>query len=262
MILYQVDAFTDIPFRGNPAGVCLLEKPISDARMQDVAREMNLAETAYLLPEGDGYRLRWFTPMVEVDLCGHATLASAHMLWERGMLPPTRQAKFYTKSGLLVAARQGPCIELDFPTEAPEPVDPPADLIKALGVRPTYVGRNRMDYLVEVSDAATVRRMAPDLPVLRAISSRGFIVTAASDDPKYDFISRFFAPGAGVDEDPVTGSAHCALGPYWATKLGKTELSAYQASPRGGSLGVRTAGERTFLLGQAVMVMRVVLLVD
>ena len=260
MTLYQVDAFTDIPFRGNPAGVCILEQPADDAWMQDVAREMNLAETAFLIGWKDGYHLRWFTPTVEVDLCGHATLASAHVLWERGYLHNTRVAEFHTRSGLLKAVRRGELIELDFPTEAPAPVKAPADLARALGVEPTYVGKNRMDYLVEIADAAALRRLDPDLTALRRIPARGFIVTAASDDPAYDFISRFFAPGAGVDEDPVTGSAHCCLGPYWAERLEKTELSAYQASARGGSLVVRVAGERTYLLGRAITVMSIRLL--
>ncbi|MDZ4701108.1 MAG: PhzF family phenazine biosynthesis protein [Rhodothermales bacterium] len=260
MTLFQVDAFTDTPFRGNPAGVCILEQPADEAWMQEVACEMNLAETAFLTKEVDGYRLRWFTPTMEVDLCGHATLASAHVLWERGFLPGTRDARFHTKSGLLKAVRRGELIELDFPTEAPAPVKAPSDLARALGVEPTYVGKNRMDYLVEIADAKALRKLDPDLTALRRIPGRGFIVTAASDDPRYDFISRFFAPAAGVDEDPVTGSAHCCLGPYWAERLAKTELNAYQASPRGGSLVVRVAGDRTYLLGRAITVMSIRLL--
>ncbi|MEZ4702781.1 MAG: PhzF family phenazine biosynthesis protein [Rhodothermales bacterium] len=260
MVLFQVDAFTRSPYSGNPAGVCILDRPADARWMQDVAREMNLAETAYLLPEADGYRLRWFTPTVEVDLCGHATLASAHVLWEQGVLPADRTAVFHTRSGRLTAERRGDRIELDFPTEAPSPAAAPIELY-GLGAEPVYVGANRMDYLVEIADADRLRAMRPDMTALRQIPVRGIIVTAQSDDPAYDFISRFFAPAAGVDEDPVTGSAHCCLGPYWAQKLGKTDLRAYQASPRGGAVGVRVAGERTYLLGEAVTVMRIELLV-
>ena len=252
----QVDAFTDAPFAGNPAAVCLLPAPRDEGWMQKVAREMNLSETAFLVPEADGYALRWFTPTVEVALCGHATLASAHVLWEDGHLPPGRQARFHTKSGLLTGDRAGEWIELDFPAKREEPAPPPAGLAEALGAAPKYVGRNQFDYLVEVDDEATVRGLEPDHRALAALPVRGVIVTARADSAGYDFVSRFFVPGSGVAEDPVTGSAHCALGPFWQSRLGKRELVAYQASPRGGVVRVRVVGERVKLGGQAVTILR------
>jgi PhzF family phenazine biosynthesis protein len=252
----QVDAFTDTPFAGNPAVVCLLPAPRDEGWMQKVAREMNLSETAFLVPQADGYALRWFTPAVEVVLCGHATLASAHVLWEDGHLPPGRQARFHTKSGLLTGDRAGEWIELDFPAKREEPAPAPAGLAEALGAAPKYIGRNQFDYLVEVDGEATVRGLKPDHGALAALPVRGVIVTARADSPGYDFVSRFFAPGSGVAEDPVTGSAHCALGPFWQSRLGKRELVAYQASPRGGVVRVRVAGERVMLGGKAVTVLR------
>lgn len=252
----QVDAFTDTPFAGNPAVVCLLPAPRDEGWMQKVAREMNLSETAFLVPQADGYALRWFTPAVEVVLCGHATLASAHVLWEDGHLPPGRQARFHTKSGLLTGDRAGEWIELDFPAKREEPAPAPAGLAEALGAAPKYIGRNQFDYLVEVDGEATVRGLKPDHGALGALPVHGVIVTARADSPGYDFVSRFFAPGSGVAEDPVTGSAHCALGPFWQSRLGKRELVAYQASPRGGVVRVRVAGERVMLGGKAVTVLR------
>jgi len=252
----QVDAFTDTPFAGNPAAVCLLPAPRDEGWMQKVAREMNLSETAFLVPQADGYALRWFTPAVEVALCGHATLASAHVLWEDGHLPPGRQARFHTESGLLTGDRAGEWIELDFPAKREEPAPAPAGLAEALGAAPKYIGRNQFDYLVEVDGEATVRGLKPDQGALAALPVRGVIVTARADSPGYDFVSRFFAPGSGVPEDPVTGSAHCALGPFWQSRLGKRELVAYQASPRGGVVRVRVAGERVMLGGKAVTVLR------
>lgn len=252
----QVDAFTNQPFAGNPAAVCILPKPADPAWMLNVAREMNLAETAFLVRQNDGYDLRWFTPEVEIDLCGHATLASAHVLWEEGHLTPNTQARFHTKSGLLTADRNGSWIELDFPATPATPASPPPGLIEALGATPRFVGRSRFDYLVEVDDEATVRRLAPNLDALARVDARGVIVTSRADRGKFDFVSRFFAPQSGVPEDPVTGSAHCALTPYWSAKLGKKELVAYQASPRGGELRVRLDGDRVRLGGQAVTVLR------
>src|SRR5437773_3393764 len=231
----QVDAFTDRPFAGNPAAVCLLPTPADPRWMQDVAREMSLSETAFLVPQDDGFDLRWFTPAVEVDLCGHATLASAHVLWQDGHLPAGAQARFHTRSGLLTADRRGDWIELDFPVKIATPIDPPEMLLPALGVSsPVAVAKNAFDYLVEVASDAEVRALTPDHTVLRTLPVRGVIVTARSSAPEFDFISRFFAPGSGVDEDPVTGSAHSALGPYWGAKLGKSEMTGYQASARGG----------------------------
>ncbi|PYV35638.1 MAG: oxidoreductase [Acidobacteria bacterium] len=251
----QVDAFTDKPFAGNPAAVCILGAPADEAWMAAVAREMNLSETAFLVRANDGHNLRWFTPAVEVALCGHATLASAHVLWEEGHLKPSEQARFHTKSGLLTAERQGSWIELDFPAVREQPASAPAGLAEALAVKPVYVGRNKFDYLVEVDSEETVRKLAPDFTALKKVGARGIIVTSRSRAAPYDFVSRFFAPGSGVDEDPATGSSHCCLGPFWAKKLGKTEFLAYQASARGGVIRVRVAGDRVKLGGQAVTVL-------
>ena len=255
----QVDAFTAQPFAGNPAAVCVLPHPADARWMLDVAREMNLAETAFLVPRAGGsgeFDLRWFTPAVEIALCGHATLASARVLWEDGHLPPGRQARFHTKSGVLTADANGDWIELDFPAVPAQPASPPPALLDALGAPATYVGRNQFDFLVELDSDSRVRTLAPDLAALRRLPVRGVIVTARSATPEFDFVSRFFAPGVGVDEDPVTGSAHCCLAPYWAPKLGKNAMTAFQASPRGGVVKVRLQGDRVILAGQAVTVLR------
>jgi PhzF family phenazine biosynthesis protein len=256
--IYQVDAFSERPFAGNPAGVCLL--PSDDPRaadagwQQDVAREMNLSETAFLRPRAEGFDLRWFTPVMEVDLCGHATLAAAHILFERGLLAADGEARFHTASGLLTAVRREDWLELDFPAEPAESVEAPPALREALGVPALFVGRNRLDYLVEVDSEDTVRSLRPDFGRLRALRERGVMVTSRARSRNYDFVSRFFAPGAGIDEDPVTGSAHCCLGPYWGERLGRTELTGYQASARGGLVRVRLAGPRVKLVGRAVTV--------
>jgi PhzF family phenazine biosynthesis protein len=254
--IFQVDAFTDRPFSGNPAAVCVLPAPRDDAWMQNVAREMNLSETAFLVRQADGFDLRWFTPAVEVDLCGHATLASAHILWETGALSPQEMARFHTRSGLLTASRRGEWIELDFPATPDEPATAPPELIPALGVTPLYVGRSAFDYIVEVASQEVVRDMAPDFTALKRVETRGVIVTSVANSSQYDFVSRFFGPAAGVDEDPVTGSAHCCLGPFWSRRLGKKEFTAYQVSLRGGVVRVRLAGERVLLGGRAVTVLR------
>jgi len=257
-----VDAFTNKPFGGNPAAVCVLPQPVPDEWMRNVAREMNLSETAFLTPHDGGFRLRWFTPSVEVDLCGHATVASAHVLWEDGHLAAGQQARFHTRSGLLLADRRGDWIELDFPAKAVAAAPAPAELLPALGVaQAAFVGKNAFDYLVEVDSEETLRKLAPDHSTLRRIPVRGVIVTARSSGGEFDFVSRFFAPGSGIDEDPVTGSAHCALGPYWSERLGKSEFTAFQASPRGGTVRVSLEGERVLLGGQAVTVMTAELLV-
>jgi PhzF family phenazine biosynthesis protein len=272
-IIYQVDAFTSQPFAGNPAGVCSLSGPADEAWMQKVAREMNLSETAFLVPKGtngkptEGYDLRWFTPAAEVALCGHATLASAHILWETGALSPDRQARFLTRSGWLTAVKQGDWIEMDFPAKPEQNIEPPTGLAEALGVRPIYVGKNTFDYLVEVDDEASVRALRPDFTRLTALSSgeqpvRGVIVTSRSASPEFDFVSRFFAPSVGVDEDPVTGSAHCCLAPYWAARLGKHEMTGRQVSARGGVVGVRLVGDRVLLRGQAVTIMKCELAIE
>ena len=254
--IYQVDAFTDRPFRGNPAAVCLLSEPADEAWLQDVAREMNLSETAFLVRQEEGFGLRWFTPAVEVSLCGHATLASAHVLWETGLLRPSERARFFTRSGLLSAALRGEEIELNFPSTPPTTASAPPGLAEALGVAPVSVARSRFDYLVEVDSEETVRNLRPDFTRLKELPVRGVMVTSHASTARADFVSRFFAPGAGIAEDPVTGSAHCCLGPFWAERLGKQELLAYQASERGGWIRVRVEEERVYLLGRAVTVLR------
>jgi PhzF family phenazine biosynthesis protein len=256
MTIYQVDSFTDKPFHGNPAGVCILEKPADEAWMQNVAMEMNLSETAFLYSTEDGYNLRWFTPTVEVDLCGHATLASAHILFELGTLPSGQEARFQTKSGLLTARKNSDWIEMNFPATPAKPAPAPPDLESALGVLSLWTGQSQFDYLVEVESEDEVRNLNPDFAALKEMGVRGVIVTSQSSTPGFDFVSRFFAPSAGVDEDPVTGSAHCALCPYWESKLGKSEMVGYQASRRGGIVRVRREGDRVILGGQAVTVMR------
>jgi predicted PhzF superfamily epimerase YddE/YHI9 len=289
MKLYIVDAFTSEPFKGNPAAVLTpTETPLEAGLMQKIAFEMNLSETAFLVPRpgsvsGDpggaaDFELRWFTPKVEVDLCGHATLASAHVLWETGRVKPGITIRFHTRSGVLsakpigetfsgggenssrgdtlagiAAARNGRWVELDFPTEPPEASSPPEGLLRALGVQPLYVGKTRFDFFVETVSEETVRKMRPDFGLLEKVQCRGVIVTAKGTD--CDFVSRFFAPAVGVREDPVTGSAHCSLAPYWSGKLGKDAFTAHQVSERGGTLRVRAAGGRTLISGQAVTVL-------
>jgi predicted PhzF superfamily epimerase YddE/YHI9 len=254
--MLQIDAFTSVPFKGNPAAVCFLDRERDDRWMRDVAAEMNLAETAFLLPRGREWSLRWFTPTVEVDLCGHATLASAHALWEERLLPPDRPARFHTRSGLLTAERTHDLIVMDFPSTPAQAAEPPAPLLAALGARPSFVGKSPFDYLLELDSEEAVRALRPDLAALRALPGRGVIVTSRPAGGEYDFVSRFFAPAAGVDEDPVTGSAHCCLAPYWASRLGKRELTGYQASPRGGVVKVGLNGDRVRLAGAAVTVLR------
>ena len=256
MTIYQVDAFTDKPFSGNPAAVCITDKLQDEDWMQSVAREMNLSETAFLYKQVEGYNLRWFTPAVEVELCGHATLASAHVLWEIGLLKPGEQAIFHTLSGTLTAHRNGKWIEMDFPAKVEEQTIAPARLIEALSVAVKYVGKNQFDYLVEVESEEIVRNIKADFGLLLSVPARGVIVTSLADSGEYDFVSRFFAPNVGVSEDPVTGSAHCCLSPFWSKRLGKDELVGYQASARGGVVKVRYAGDRVFLGGQAVTVLR------
>jgi len=254
--IIQVDAFTNRPFAGNPAAVCVLPAPRDDAWMQKVALEMNLSETAFLVREGDRFHLRWFPPALEVALCGHATLASAHALWECGHLKPGEQARFRTLSGMLTADQRGEWIEMDFPLKADEPADAPPHLSEALGAELKYVGKNNFDYIAEVESEAVLRGLKPNHSLLSELGVRGVIVTARSETRDFDFVSRFFAPGSGINEDPVTGSAHCCLAPYWAKRLGKTEFLAYQASARGGVVRVRLNGDRVILGGQAVTVLR------
>ncbi len=254
--IYQVDAFTSKPFAGNPAAVCLLPASAHEEWMQQVALELNLSETAFLHPDADGYHLRWFTPVAEVDLCGHATLASAHVLWETGELQADRKALFHTASGLLSARKEGDWIWMDFPALAYEKLTPPQELGVALGINPVFTGANQFDLLVVVDSANDVKKLRPDFNRLHTVDSRGVIVTAPSDQPEYDFISRAFFPAIGINEDPVTGSAHCCLGPYWSEQLGKTEMVGYQASARGGVIKVIVKGDRVLLGGQAVTVIK------
>lgn len=241
MQIFQVDAFSDRPFGGNPAAVCLLSEPKPDLWMQQLAQEMNLSETAFLLPEKDGYRLRWFTPAVEVNLCGHATLASAHVLWSEGLLERDRQATFYTLSGTLTANFNSDWIELNFPASPPKPLEAvPTGLAEALGLEIQAIWKDDdLNYLlIEVATPEIVSGIQPNFTALGPIHPDGIIITAAGREP-YDFVSRFFAPAYGIDEDPVTGSAHCVLGPYWQQRLSKPELLAYQSSARGGIVKVR-----------------------
>lgn len=265
---WQVDAFTHRPFRGNPAAVCWLEKEADPDWMQSVAAEMNLAETAFVRRLGADFELRWFTPQVEVDLCGHATLATAHALWSAGLVPASEVLRFETRSGRLTCTRTedstttggapgGPFIELDFPATPPESISMPPELLEVLGVDAAdYVGRSRFDYLVVARSEAVVRAARPDYVRLAKYPVRGVIVTGPSDDPAFDFASRFFAPAVGVDEDPVCGSAHCCLAPYWSGGLGKANLMAHQVSAREGILRLKCRGDRVLLGGQAVTVWR------
>lgn len=251
-----VDAFTDRPFAGNPAAVCVLREPKPNEWMQQVAAELNLAETAFLLRSKDGFALRWFTPAIEVDLCGHATLASAHVLWQDAYLTREETARFHTRSGLLTASLNGTRIMLDFPATPPAEVRPPGDLLAGLRLKSArWIGLSRFDYLVEVGSEAEVRALAPEFAVLARLETRGVIVTSRADaDQPYDFVSRFFAPGAGIPEDPVTGSAHCALAPYWRSTFGRDEMVGYQASARGGTVYAECRGNRVVLGGNAVTV--------
>lgn len=269
--IYQIDAFTAKPFGGNPAAVCILPAPKPDAWMQAVAAEMNLSETAFLVERNaeptnssGGYDLRWFTPAVEVNLCGHATLASSHALWSEGYLDKSETARFHTKSGLLTCTlndsngQESDWIAMDFPARHSEPVEPPDGLLDALGIQSaTFVGRNADDYLIAVDSPEIVCKLAPDFTLLSRVDTRGTVVTSqATAADEFDFVSRMFAPAAGIDEDPVTGSAHCALTPYWANILGESQMIGYQASARGGIVRVTLQGDRVMLGGQAVTVLK------
>ena len=222
--------------------------------MQQLAAEMNLSETAFIVAKNGRFELRWFTPAVEVELCGHATLASAHVLWETELVPKTNAAIFETLSGTLTAHKSNGLIYLDFPSKPPMQCERIDGMANALGINPIFVGNNKMDYFLEIESDAELRDMRPDFGLLRKLELRGVIVTAKSSDNKYDFVSRFFAPGAGIDEDPVTGSAHCCLAPYWSSKLGKQQLTGFQASKRGGEVSVECKGDRVILGGRAVTI--------
>lgn len=254
---YLVDAFADKPFTGNPAAVCLLNEESDSQWMQSVASEMNLSETAFVRRVDDTFELRWFTPAYEVDLCGHATLASAHILWTEGNVPHSAPIRFRSRSGILTCTRNADRIELDFPATPPDEIEPPDDLLEALGLsRADYIGKSPWDKFVVVSSEEVVRSLSPDFGRLGRIETRGVVVTARSDHAEYDIVSRFFAPRAGVNEDPVTGSAHCCLAPYWQQQLGRSEMTAYQASRRGGTIHIRCEGDRVILGGQAVTVLQ------
>ncbi len=258
--IFTVDAFTDKPFSGNPAGVCVLNSPLDEKLMQNIAFEMNLSETAFLnKKDASSYSLRWFTPVVEVDLCGHATLASAHILWETKKENKSSEIEFNTKSGILKANFRDAGIELDFPLMESKPVEIPKGLIKALGVEPINLFRAQWNYIAELDSEKTVRNVKPDFDLLRALEAWGTIITARASKESaadgYDFVSRFFAPAKGVKEDPVTGSAHSALAPYWMNRIGKNTFKAYQASERGGTLGLKVGNGRVYITGMAVTVL-------
>ncbi len=254
ILLFQVDAFTDQVFKGNPAAVCLLPAVQPDSWMKALAAEMNLSETAFLVKATDGFDLRWFTPAVEVDLCGHATLASAHVLFENGFAPLETPIRFHTRSGLLTASAHQDWIELDFPARKCEESGENERLIEAVEVPPDEVYKSGENMLYYYEDEQLIRRMQPDMAKIASVSVHGLIVTAPSSKPPYDFVSRFFAPAIGIDEDPVTGSAHCSLAPFWQQRLHKDNMIGYQASKRGGVVKVRVSGERVYLSGQAVTV--------
>ena len=261
MKLFQVDAFTQEPFKGNPAAVCLLTESQTDSWMLSLAAEMNLSETAFVLSEGEGWRLRWFTPKTEVSLCGHATLASAKVLFEIGLVQKEQPIQFMTQSGLLTASWKDGKIELDFPIKVPEPVEADPQVASALGIDPVKCVRSGNYFLYEVKSPDIVSLAKPDFIALGKTQTPEVMITARSDDPKYDFVSRFFAPQLGIDEDPVTGSAHCLLTPYWAEKLGKKALTAHQVSARGGVLEVRLSGDRVQIAGYARIIFEADLLI-
>lgn len=252
--IFQVDAFTDKLFSGNPAAVVLLDKQQDSAWMQAVAREMNLSETAFVHPQQDGYHLQWFTPLVEIDLCGHATLATAHILWQTGLVKDGETIRFFTRSGWLMASQHNDYIALDFPTAPLVPADISEEIIIAVGARPDFTGISGEKWVFEYANETIIRGLKPDFAALKKRKGRALAVTAPSDIPGVDFVSRYFAPWVGIDEDPVTGSAHCILGPYWGHKLGKNYLTAIQASARGGTVQVRLSGDRTYVGGKAITV--------
>lgn len=256
--IIQVDSFTNTPFKGNPAAVCVLETAREDSWMQIVAREMNLSETAFAIEQGAEYNLRWFTPTTEVPLCGHATLATAHVLWAEGYASTGQAINFQTKSGLLTAKYHNDWIELDFPVNRSQDIPPITKLQDALGARIKTFAYNSLGYLVELNSPQAVEKLQPNLSLIKQLPVANVIVTSlAAENSPYDFISRFFAPGLGIDEDPVTGAAHCCLAPYWRDRLHQDSFFAYQASSRGGEIKVNyDGGDRVLLQGQAVTVMR------
>lgn len=266
--LQTVDAFTDKPFSGNPAAVCLLDDILPDSLMQKIAMEMNLSETAFVLREKDEdgnptdtYSLRWFTPSSEIDLCGHATLASGHIMWQEGVCKEDETIKFNTRSGLLTAKKSDKGITLDFPAIPQKEIKYPPELIASIGgANPVYVGMTKWNYIIELENEEAIHNAKPDYSIMLSLPGWGTIITAQADKnglgkDGYDVVSRFFAPEKGVPEDPVTGSAHCAIAPYWQNKLGKSTLKAYQASERGGTLLLEVIGDRVTLTGTGVTMM-------
>lgn len=255
--IFQVDSFTVKPFTGNPAGVCILDQPKNETWMQAVAAEMNLSETAFLLPKGGGYNLRWFTPTTEVDLCGHATLASAHILYEFGFYEQDETIEFFTRSGKLISSFDKGFIELDMPRYEPLEIETPTSLVNALGLEPVSTAvLEQKTIIAEFQNDEDVQNFKPDYQKLADLLYKDITITAKSTNPKYDFITRFFSPRTGINEDPVTGSVHCLLGPYWAKKLTKDKLLAYQASARGGEVRIRLSKDRAFIGGKAITVLR------
>jgi PhzF family phenazine biosynthesis protein len=262
--LFQVDAFTDVPFKGNPAAVCIPDKPKNEHWMMQVASEMNLSETAFLLPDNSNFNLRWFTPQKEVSLCGHATLASAHILWEEGYVRDNQDIHFNTMSGPLIAKKKAKSIQLDFPARLVELVESNLDINKALGATPTctsrYTSPKGIIYLLEFENENYVRELKPDFVCLRLTDARAVIATAKADSDDHDFVSRYFAPAVGINEDPVTGSSHCYLAPYWSAKLAKPNLIGFQVSQRTGYVQCQHDGDRVYLEGKAVTIFKTELL--
>ncbi|MCA9128832.1 MAG: PhzF family phenazine biosynthesis protein [Planctomycetales bacterium] len=256
MQLAIIDAFAERAFQGNPAAVCLLEREEPATWMQSLASEMNLSETSFVRPVDDGsYEIRWFTPMTEVDLCGHATLATAHFLWTKGQIAGDT-LRFQSRSGTLTCYRRNDFIVLDFPATTVAIQTAPPALLTSLGIQQAITtGKSRFDWLIEVAEETELRALQPDFTLLKQVATRGVIVTCRSHHAQFDFMSRFFAPAAGINEDPVTGSAHCCLGPFWGERLNKGEMRAFQASQRGGVIGIQLAGDRVQLSGRAVTVL-------
>jgi PhzF family phenazine biosynthesis protein len=252
--LFQVDAFTDQPFKGNPAGVCLLDAIHTDEWMRSLAAEMNLSETAFVLRQGDDFGLRWFTPTVEMDLCGHATLASAHILWETCAVPVEKVIRFHTLSGLLTITKNHDWIEMDFPARAFRPAVENEGVVDAVGAVPEEVYQSGENLMMVYDSEKIIRRLTPDFSALKSYDYHGIIVTSPADSPQFDFVSRFFAPSIGINEDPVTGSSHCTLAPFWGERLRKSTMTACQVSQRGGVLKLRVSAERIYISGQAVTV--------
>ncbi|WP_416150179.1 PhzF family phenazine biosynthesis protein [Salipaludibacillus sp. HK11] len=254
MNLSILNTFTDQAFKGNPAAVCMLREKKDSSWMQSIAKEMNLPVTAFINQFKNDYYLRWFTPSMEIPICGHGTLASSFFLWEKGYVKKEKNIAFHTKSGVLKSQLIDNWVKLEFPSILEEKIIAPDLLINALGVEPTYVGKNQFDYLVELKSEDIVRNLIPNINLIAQLPVRGVIVTSHSNSNDFDFVSRFFSPAQGLNEDYVTGSAHCCLGPYWKSRLQKSEFTAYQASDRGGIIKVKLIDDKVLLSGKAVIV--------